>query len=158
MAPLVDCRVPPVEARIGRGQGDCSGLRPVRPGHEDAPFCCSRRRVLAGSSAGGRPCRHRRGRRVRSLPPLPPPVQYLRAPLCVSRIPKVQHQILTRSRFRSLAIGAAVRLWGKWVPSPGASQSHEMQVTWVEILGPSDAKVSQFAYSAALPPCSAYWE
>ncbi|KAK3388535.1 hypothetical protein B0T20DRAFT_364981 [Sordaria brevicollis] len=39
-----------------------------------------------------------------------------------------------------LAIGAAVRLTGKWVPSPGASQSHEMQVTRVEILGPSDAK------------------
>lgn len=39
-----------------------------------------------------------------------------------------------------LAIGAAVRLTGKWVPSPGASQSHEMQVTRVDILGPSDAK------------------
>lgn len=58
----------------------------------------------------------------------------------------MQHQILTRSRFRSLAIGAAVRLTGKWVASPGASQSHEMQVTHVDILGPSDAKVSQFAY------------
>ncbi|CCC12186.1 hypothetical protein SMACR_05924 [Sordaria macrospora] len=39
-----------------------------------------------------------------------------------------------------LAIGAAVRLTGKWVASPGASQSHEMQVTHVDILGPSDAK------------------
>ncbi|KAK3949684.1 hypothetical protein QBC32DRAFT_31724 [Pseudoneurospora amorphoporcata] len=39
-----------------------------------------------------------------------------------------------------LAIGAAVRLTGKWVASPGASQSHEMQVTQVDILGPSDAK------------------
>lgn len=45
------------------------------------------------------------------------------------------------SCFRSLAVGAAVRLTGSWVSSPGAAQSHELHVTKVEVLGPSDAKV-----------------
>ncbi|ROW07340.1 hypothetical protein VMCG_03933 [Cytospora schulzeri] len=40
----------------------------------------------------------------------------------------------------SLAIGAAIRLTGTWIPSPGAKQSHELHVNNVEILGPSDAK------------------
>ncbi|KAK4143057.1 uncharacterized protein C8A04DRAFT_12670 [Dichotomopilus funicola] len=39
-----------------------------------------------------------------------------------------------------LAVGAAVRLTGSWVPSPGTSQSHELHVDKVEVLGPSDAK------------------
>lgn len=39
-----------------------------------------------------------------------------------------------------LAIGAAIRLTGAWVPSPGAKQSHELHVNNVEVLGPSDAK------------------
>ncbi|KAL2137105.1 hypothetical protein VTI74DRAFT_8737 [Chaetomium olivicolor] len=39
-----------------------------------------------------------------------------------------------------LAVGAAVRLTGSWVSSPGASQSHELHVRKVEVLGPSDAK------------------
>lgn len=41
----------------------------------------------------------------------------------------------------SLTVGAAVRLTGSWVSSPGASQSHELHVDQVKILGPSDAKV-----------------
>ncbi|EON98861.1 putative asparaginyl-trna synthetase protein [Phaeoacremonium minimum UCRPA7] len=40
----------------------------------------------------------------------------------------------------SLAIGAAVRLGGSWVPSPGTGQSHELHAQEVDILGPSDAK------------------
>ncbi|KAK4166533.1 putative mitochondrial asparaginyl-tRNA synthetase precursor [Cladorrhinum sp. PSN259] len=39
-----------------------------------------------------------------------------------------------------LAVGAAVRLTGSWVSSPGAAQSHELHVKKVDILGPSDAK------------------
>ncbi|GAB1317581.1 asparaginyl-tRNA synthetase [Madurella fahalii] len=39
-----------------------------------------------------------------------------------------------------LAVGAAVRLTGSWVSSPGAAQSHELHVSKVEVLGPSDAK------------------
>ncbi|KAL2023744.1 hypothetical protein VTK56DRAFT_1458 [Thermocarpiscus australiensis] len=39
-----------------------------------------------------------------------------------------------------LAVGAAVRLTGSWVSSPGTAQSHELHVKKVEILGPSDAK------------------
>ncbi|KAK3384962.1 hypothetical protein B0H63DRAFT_175216 [Podospora didyma] len=39
-----------------------------------------------------------------------------------------------------LAVGAAVRLTGSWLPSPGTSQSHELHTTRVEVLGPSDAK------------------
>jgi hypothetical protein len=42
----------------------------------------------------------------------------------------------------SLTIGAAVRLSGAWALSPGRGQSHELQVDRVDILGPSDAKVS----------------
>ncbi|KAK3305768.1 uncharacterized protein B0T15DRAFT_209244 [Chaetomium strumarium] len=39
-----------------------------------------------------------------------------------------------------LAVGAAVRLTGSWVSSSGAGQSHELHVSKVEVLGPSDAK------------------
>ncbi|KAJ9145488.1 hypothetical protein NKR23_g5409 [Pleurostoma richardsiae] len=39
-----------------------------------------------------------------------------------------------------IAIGAAVRLRGSWVPSPAAGQSHELHVEKVDVLGPSDAK------------------
>ncbi|KAJ1325770.1 asparaginyl-tRNA synthetase [Microdochium nivale] len=41
---------------------------------------------------------------------------------------------------QGLAIGAAVRLQGSWGPSPGRGQSHELQVTNAEVLGPSDAR------------------
>ncbi|KAL2255472.1 hypothetical protein VTK26DRAFT_3285 [Humicola hyalothermophila] len=39
-----------------------------------------------------------------------------------------------------LTVGAAVRLTGSWVASPGAAQSHELHVSKVDVLGPSDAK------------------
>lgn len=39
-----------------------------------------------------------------------------------------------------LTNGAAVRLEGTWTPSPGAGQSHELHVSRLEVLGPSDAK------------------
>ncbi|KAK4676071.1 asparaginyl-tRNA synthetase [Podospora pseudoanserina] len=39
-----------------------------------------------------------------------------------------------------LTVGAAVRLTGSWVASPGAAQSHELQVREVKVLGSSDAK------------------
>ncbi|KAH9905977.1 asparaginyl-tRNA synthetase [Xylariomycetidae sp. FL2044] len=39
-----------------------------------------------------------------------------------------------------LTTGAAVRLRGSWVPSPGRGQSHELQVQRATVLGPSDAK------------------
>ncbi|KAH8888658.1 asparaginyl-tRNA synthetase [Thozetella sp. PMI_491] len=38
-----------------------------------------------------------------------------------------------------LSVGAAVRLTGSWVSSPGRNQSHELHVSQVEVLGPSDA-------------------
>ncbi|KAL2171470.1 hypothetical protein VTG60DRAFT_2878 [Thermothelomyces hinnuleus] len=41
---------------------------------------------------------------------------------------------------KDLAVGAAVRLTGSWVSSPGVAQSHELHVSRVEVLGPSDAK------------------
>ncbi|KAH6623543.1 hypothetical protein F5144DRAFT_365479 [Chaetomium tenue] len=50
-------------------------------------------------------------------------------------------QALVRAdRAEDLTVGAAVRLTGSWVSSPGASQSHELHVSNVEVLGPSDAK------------------
>lgn len=45
------------------------------------------------------------------------------------------------SSLHSLALGAAVRLTGSWVPSKGTGQSHELQVDHVQVLGPSDPKV-----------------
>ncbi|KAK1757269.1 hypothetical protein QBC47DRAFT_422244 [Echria macrotheca] len=39
-----------------------------------------------------------------------------------------------------LAVGAAIRLTGSWVASPGSAQSHELHATKVEVLGPSDPK------------------
>ena len=48
---------------------------------------------------------------------------------------------LTPSCLCSLTVGAAVRLTGSWVASPGSAQSHELHVRRVEVLGPSDAKV-----------------
>ncbi|KAK3346734.1 hypothetical protein B0T25DRAFT_461766 [Lasiosphaeria hispida] len=41
---------------------------------------------------------------------------------------------------QGLAVGAAVRLTGSWVASPGNSQSHELHASKVEVLGPSDPK------------------
>ncbi|ROT38375.1 asparaginyl-tRNA synthetase [Sodiomyces alkalinus F11] len=38
-----------------------------------------------------------------------------------------------------LRVGAAIRLRGSWVPSSHADQSHELKVSDVDILGPSDA-------------------
>lgn len=46
-----------------------------------------------------------------------------------------------RSSIHSLALGAAIRLTGSWVPSKGAGQSHELHVDNVQVLGPSDPKV-----------------
>lgn len=43
--------------------------------------------------------------------------------------------------FCSLTVGAAIRLTGSWVPSPGAGQSHELHVENAQVLGPSDPKV-----------------
>lgn len=45
------------------------------------------------------------------------------------------------SSLHSLALGAAVRLTGAWVPSKGTGQSHELHVEDVQVLGPSDPKV-----------------
>ncbi|KAK0649455.1 hypothetical protein B0T16DRAFT_131450 [Cercophora newfieldiana] len=39
-----------------------------------------------------------------------------------------------------VAVGAAVRFTGSWTASPGGSQSHELHVAKVEVLGPSDPK------------------
>ncbi|KAI5863792.1 asparaginyl-tRNA synthetase [Durotheca rogersii] len=39
-----------------------------------------------------------------------------------------------------LTTGAAVRLHGSWIPSPGRGQSHELQVERAIVLGPSDAE------------------
>ncbi|KAH8673470.1 asparaginyl-tRNA synthetase-like protein [Xylariales sp. PMI_506] len=39
-----------------------------------------------------------------------------------------------------LTNGAAVQLFGSWVPSRGQGQSHELQVQRLSVLGPSDAK------------------
>ncbi|KAJ4407819.1 asparaginyl-tRNA synthetase [Gnomoniopsis sp. IMI 355080] len=39
-----------------------------------------------------------------------------------------------------LTVGAAIRLTGSWVPSPGAGQSHELHVDNAQVLGPSDPK------------------
>lgn len=41
----------------------------------------------------------------------------------------------------SLSVGAAVRLTGSWVSSPGRGQTHELRVQEVQVVGPSDAKV-----------------
>lgn len=58
--------------------------------------------------------------------------------LSLSQLPL---SLLTQS-LCSLAIGAAIRLKGSWVPSPGAGQSHELHVDKAEVLGPSDPQVS----------------
>ncbi|KAH8843619.1 hypothetical protein MCOR27_010439 [Pyricularia oryzae] len=39
-----------------------------------------------------------------------------------------------------LSVGAAVRLTGSWVSSPGRGQTHELRVQEVQVVGPSDAK------------------
>jgi asparaginyl-tRNA synthetase len=41
-----------------------------------------------------------------------------------------------------VVVGAAVRFTGSWVASPGGSQSHELHAAKVEVVGPSDPKVS----------------
>ncbi|KAF6832043.1 asparaginyl-tRNA synthetase [Colletotrichum plurivorum] len=50
--------------------------------------------------------------------------------------------MVSRSQEESsnLRVGAAVRLRGSWTPSKTESQSHELKVDHVEVLGPSDAK------------------
>jgi asparaginyl-tRNA synthetase len=40
-----------------------------------------------------------------------------------------------------LSTGVAVTFTGKWTPSPGQEQSHELQVNNVRILGENDATV-----------------
>jgi len=64
--------------------------------------------------------------------------------ICLSRLSNLLIPIIC-----SLAVGAAVRLTGSWVSSPGAAQSHELHVKKVDILGPSDAKVDATALSLA---------
>ena len=59
------------------------------------------------------------------------------APDCLSHLPEV---LTSLSCSLDLGIGAAVRLEGSWVPSPGAQQTHELLVASASILGPSDAK------------------
>lgn len=63
-------------------------------------------------------------------------------PICLSRLSNLLIPMIC-----SLAVGAAVRLTGSWVSSPGAGQSHELHVKKVDILGPSDAKVDTAALS-----------
>ncbi|TPX14667.1 uncharacterized protein E0L32_005062 [Thyridium curvatum] len=48
--------------------------------------------------------------------------------------------VLPAQKAEGLAVGAAVRLTGSWVASPGAGQSHELHVSQAEVVGPSDAK------------------
>ncbi|KAI0202144.1 hypothetical protein F4808DRAFT_79993 [Astrocystis sublimbata] len=48
--------------------------------------------------------------------------------------------VVPADQAEGLAIGAAVRLDGSWVPSQGRGQSHELQVSQATVLGPSDAK------------------
>ncbi|KAI2631096.1 asparaginyl-tRNA synthetase [Xylaria nigripes] len=48
--------------------------------------------------------------------------------------------VVPADQAEGLAIGAAVRLDGSWVPSLGHRQSHELQVSQATVLGPSDAK------------------
>ncbi|KAL1836920.1 hypothetical protein VTJ49DRAFT_4497 [Mycothermus thermophilus] len=52
----------------------------------------------------------------------------------------VRSAVVPADHAEHLAVGAAVRLTGSWVSSPGAGQSHELHVTGVDVLGPSDAK------------------
>ncbi|KAI0487157.1 hypothetical protein F4859DRAFT_328368 [Xylaria cf. heliscus] len=47
--------------------------------------------------------------------------------------------VVPADQTEGLAIGAAVRLDGSWVPSQGRGQSHELQVSQATVLGPSDA-------------------
>lgn len=56
------------------------------------------------------------------------------------RLSRLLPPVLIRS-FCSLTVGAAIRLTGSWVPSPGAGQSHELHVDNAQVLGPSDPKV-----------------
>lgn len=42
----------------------------------------------------------------------------------------------------SLSTGAAVTITGKWKPSPGGKQSHELQVEDIRVLGANDATTS----------------
>ncbi|KAI1082452.1 asparaginyl-tRNA synthetase [Whalleya microplaca] len=48
--------------------------------------------------------------------------------------------VVPADQAEGLTIGAAVRLYGSWIPSQGRGQSHELQVERTSILGPSDAK------------------
>lgn len=48
--------------------------------------------------------------------------------------------LVPADRAEGVTVGAAVRLTGSWVASPGGSQSHELHATTVEVLGPSDPK------------------
>ncbi|KAK4192226.1 putative mitochondrial asparaginyl-tRNA synthetase precursor [Podospora australis] len=47
--------------------------------------------------------------------------------------------VVQTDQAEGLTVGAAVRLTGSWVTSPGAAQSHELHVKEVRVLGPSDA-------------------
>lgn len=41
-----------------------------------------------------------------------------------------------------LSTGAAVAITGRWTPSPGQGQTHELQADSVRVLGENDAAVS----------------
>ncbi|KAK3376681.1 hypothetical protein B0T24DRAFT_524845 [Lasiosphaeria ovina] len=56
-----------------------------------------------------------------------------------SSLPPLQ-AVVPVDQGEGLTIGAAVRLTGSWLPSPGAGQTHELHTSSVEIVGPSDAK------------------
>ncbi|KAK7723512.1 asparaginyl-tRNA synthetase [Diaporthe eres] len=48
--------------------------------------------------------------------------------------------LVPTNQAQGLALGAAVRLTGAWVPSKGTGQSHELHVESIQVLGPSDPK------------------
>ncbi|KAJ8107148.1 hypothetical protein OPT61_g9066 [Boeremia exigua] len=50
--------------------------------------------------------------------------------------------VLSPQLAEDLSTGAAVRVTGKWKPSPGGKQSHELQVEDIVVLGANDAATS----------------
>lgn len=49
--------------------------------------------------------------------------------------------VLKPDQAANLSTGAAVTLFGEWIPSRGHGQSHELQVSDVKLLGENDAEV-----------------
>lgn len=71
-------------------------------------------------------------------------------PYSPTRLSRLSSLLLIQIVPHSLSIGAAIRMRGAWVPSPGAGQSHELHVDSVQVMGPSDAKVSIVSYRYAI--------